>query len=109
MTDIIERLKADRRKSEDDMYALNWRNKYLAARVKYLEGELTSARQSIKDKDKRIAELEKIIEPFTSPPQYVFEDGGKWVPVSMPKDWIGGGWLSTDDFRAARQSIKDKE
>ncbi|MBC6402244.1 MAG: hypothetical protein GDA39_08895 [Hyphomonadaceae bacterium] len=32
--------------SEDETYALEWRNRYLAARVKYLEGRLAETEQT---------------------------------------------------------------
>ena len=35
--------KADTASSDDDTYALEWRNRYLAARVKYLEGQVAEA------------------------------------------------------------------
>lgn len=52
------------------------------------------------------ARLRDALEPFSSPPAYVFENDAQYVPANMPKDWIGGGWFSTDDFKRARQATK---
>lgn len=46
------------------------------------------------------------LEPFASPPLYVFDRPLKYVPAPMTEDWIGGGWFSTEDFRRARAAYR---
>ncbi|MEE9272675.1 MAG: DUF2853 family protein [Robiginitomaculum sp.] len=46
---------------DDDTYALEWRNRYLAARVKYLEGRITEAPKEKPKAKKKTAPKKKVV------------------------------------------------
>lgn len=56
-------------------------------------------------------ELLEALQAFAWPPLYVFDgsDDDLWVPTKQPEHWIGGGQISTADFRRARSLLQPKE
>jgi len=50
---------ATKDKDDDETYALEWRNRYLAARVKYLEGRVAEAPKKAAPKKKRVVAKKK--------------------------------------------------
>ena len=47
------------------------------------------------------------LKPFAWPPLYVFDtpNNQMWVPTRMPDGWVGGGGVSTGEYRNAREAI----
>lgn len=68
--------------------------------------ELRAKAQHLEAENRR---LRRALEPFANPPLYVFDKDQLFVPAPHPRDWIGGGLFSTEDFRRARTALEGKE
>ena len=70
---------------DDETYALEWRNRYLAARVKYLEGRLAEAPKKAAPKKRVVAKKKAAPKPKAKAapkPKVLYTDG----PTDGPKD-----------------------
>ena len=72
---------------DDETYALEWRNRYLAARVKYLEGRLAEAPKKAAPKKRVVAKKKAAPKPkpkakAAPKPKVLYTDG----PTDGPKD-----------------------
>ena len=72
---------------DDETYALEWRNRYLAARVKYLEGRVAEAPKKAAPKKRVVAEKKTAPKPkpkakAAPKPKVLYTDG----PTDGPKD-----------------------
>ena len=76
---------------DDETYALEWRNRYLAARVKYLEGRVAEAPKKAAPKKRVVAKKKAAPKPKPKPkpkakaapkPKVLYTDG----PTDGPKD-----------------------
>ncbi|MBL4871594.1 MAG: DUF2853 family protein [Robiginitomaculum sp.] len=76
---------------DDETYALVWRNRYLAARVKYLEGRITDAPKPKKKKAapkkkavaKKAAPKKKVVKKSASKPQILYKTASEGKPDDL--------------------------
>jgi hypothetical protein len=54
-----------------------------------------------------LAETVEVLRPFASAPLYVFDKDTLYAPHPINKDWIGGGTVSTTEYSAARNFVKE--
>ena len=74
-----------------------------------LLGQTVSEREKYNGAHQRacleIARLREALAPFAWPPVYIFDNEDAFVPTKRPKDWTGGGYFTTAEFRAARAAL----
>lgn len=82
----------------------------LSDRIEQLErdGATVSKKEIVRQRDAAMDALlvaRDALKPFASPPLYVFDSDRLYAPMPCPADWIGGGLVSTAEYRTAPQAL----
>lgn len=77
--------------------------------VEVLAERVTASAERVGRLEEENRKLRQALQPFASPPLYVFDGfpSDRYVPSPQPEHWIGGGWFTAGEFDRARALLAE--
>jgi DnaJ-domain-containing protein 1 len=88
----------------DECEAMEARALSAEAKLREANMQALSDEGQMRELQAKLAQAVEALRPFAWPPLYVFDKDQAFVPTTMPEDWEGGGYFTTEDFRRARSA-----